>query len=165
MSGTRKRKIILVAVIFLVLPLLLQAAPKVSIRTNGRWRMTIGTTDLTGGAGSDFPGFFESALNEITIDITKLITPTTQWRLDVRRVDSNWHANLRLYVLRTTDGTGDGTISGGAVYQEVTTVDQSFFTGMDDRNNITLQLRLEGMPAQVPEDTYLTDVYYTVTEL
>ncbi len=95
----------------------------------------------------------------MSIDIT---ATSGNWGLDVKKIDTNWHSNLHLHVKRTSDGTGSGTISGGDSYQEVTDIDQSFFSGNSDRSNVNVQLKLTGVSIQVPPDTYTTTIYYTV---
>lgn len=139
-----------------------------TMRITGRW--TIGNIDalsLTGGAGSDFVGSLESAINQIDISITKTTDPIAHpWRMDIKRLDTIWAPGFRLYVRRTADGLGDGTIAGGTVYQEITEVDQSFFSGTGDRTKIELQLKLDGVQvANMHVESYSTTIYYTVTEL
>jgi len=133
----------------------------VNITITGSWAETIDASDLQAGAGSDLIDTYESASNTVAIDI---ITPTN-WRVDVKKSDTNWHANFQLYVRRTSDGSGSGSISGGTSYQEITDTDQSFFNGTLDRSNITGQLELTGVSVQIPVDTYTTTVYYTVVDL
>lgn len=133
----------------------------VSITLTGSWDETIDALDLQAGAGSDLIDTYESASNTVAIDI---IAPTN-WRVDVKKSDTNWHANFQLYVRRTSDGSGSGSISGGTSYQEITDTDQSFFNGTIDRSNITGQLELTGVSVQIPVDTYTTTVYYTVVEI
>ena len=142
------------------------AAPKLSIRVTGKWQENLRANDLSGGAGTDFISPFESAVNEVDITISKTSTPTAPWKLEVRRVDTNWSPDLVLYVKRTSDGTGTGTISDGTSYQEVTTTDTLFFSGTGELSKIELQFRLEGVSAGViTADDYTTEVFYTVTEL
>lgn len=133
----------------------------VSITVTGSWAETIDALDLQAGAGSDLIDTYESASNTVAIDI---IAPTN-WRVDVKKSDTNWPANFQLYVRRTSDGSGSGSISGGTSYQEITDTDQSFFNGTLDRSNITGQLKLTGVSVQIPVDTYTTTVYYTVVEI
>jgi len=133
----------------------------VNITITGSWSETIDASDLQAGAGSDLIDTYESASNTVAIDI---IAPTN-WRVDVKKSDTNWHANSQLYVRRTSDGSGSGSISGGTSYQEITDTDQSFFNGTIDRSNITGQLKLTGVSVQIPVDTYTTTVYYTVVEI
>jgi hypothetical protein len=84
------------------------------------------------------------------------------WALDVKKLDATWHNNLHLYIMRTSDGSGLGTISGGATYQELTDANLSFFSGSNDRSNINIQLKLTGVTITVPPNVYNTTVYYTV---
>ena len=69
-----------------------------------------------------------------------------------------------MYVQRTSDGSGSGSIAGGTSYQEVTDTDVKLFWGQNNRSGIDLQLQLTGVSIQVAPDTYTTTVYYTVTE-
>jgi hypothetical protein len=141
------------------------APPGITIKTVRRWRLTLDAADLIGGGGTDFPVILESAVDEVEIDISKTLGPTAPWRVDVRSTEVNWRPEYRLYVRRSSDGLGDGSIAGGTVYQEITGVDQVFFSGTGDRTKIELQFRLEGVSVGVPLDTYTADVHYTVTEL
>ncbi len=141
-------------------------APKLSIRVTKRWQENLQAKDLTGGAGTDFRSPFESDVNEVDITISKTSTPTAPWKVEVRRVDTNWSPDFVLYVKRTSDGTGTGTISDGTAYQEITTTDTLFFSGTGELRKIELQFRLDGVSAGIiTADDYITEVFYTVTEL
>jgi len=133
----------------------------ITIAVTGSWSETIDASDLAAGAGSDLLSTYESPVDAMSIDIS---ATAGNWGLDVKRIDSNWHGSLYLYAQRTSDGTGSGTITGGESYTEVTTTDQSFFSGNDDRSNVTVQLKLTGVSIQVPIDVYTTSIYYTVTD-
>lgn len=162
-----KRILFIFIILFLVL-FQLFPAPKLTIRVNGKWTITLKVADLVSSAGgSDFAGVLESAVNEISVTISKTTDPiASPWRLDISRVDTTWDPSLVLYARRTGDGTGDGTINGGTVYQEITNTDQIFFDGTGDRSSIDIQLKLSGVSANnLMVTTYAATVYYTVTEL
>ena len=133
-----------------------------NIIVTGSWFLTIDTSYLQSGAGSDLTNPFESASAEIEIE--NKILNKKYWRVDVKKMDNNWHSNFNLYIRRTTDGTGKGWISGGTNYQEITDVDQSYFNGYSNRRNIGNQLKLDNVSVQIPSDTYTTTVYYTVIQ-
>ena len=156
----------LAAIILIVIsPVRLFAPPAISLKVTGKWQAILRATDLTGGAGTDYQTPFESAVDEVKLTITKTAGPTAPWRIDIRRTDVNWDADLTLYAKRSSDGTGDGTISGGTTYQAVTTTDQSFFTGTGDRSQIGLQYQIDGFSVNnLQVDTYETTIYITVTE-
>jgi hypothetical protein len=135
----------------------------VSISVTGDWFETIDETDLAGGAGSDLVSTYESAADQVSIDIAD--APTESWRVDVRKVDTDWHGDLSLYVRRTSDGSGSGSIAGGASYQQISSTYQEFFSGSLDRSGITAQLMLDGVSAAMGCGNYLTTVYYTVVEV
>jgi hypothetical protein len=147
----------------------LMADPRVSavisITATGSWYEVIDENDLESGPGSDLKSTYESAVDEVVIDITGTVGDLDNWRVDVKRVDSNWHSQFHLYDKRTSEGSGTGSISGGTAYQEIGEADQSFFTGSGDRTNIAVQLKLGGMSIQVSPDVYSTDVYYTVVDI
>jgi hypothetical protein len=133
----------------------------ISITATGNWSETIDASDLTAGAGSNLIDTCQSAADAVSIDIA---ATSGNWGLDVKKITSNWHNNLHLHIRRASDGTGSGTISGGDSYQEVTDIDQSFFSGNGDRSNVNIQLKLTGVSIQVPPDVYTATVYYTVSD-
>lgn len=129
------------------------------IIASGGWSTVIGPSDLIGGAGTDI-GDKESAPSAtfLTVSATGF-----NWRVDVRRSDLAWNSNLVLYVQRTSDGTGSGTVFGGTSYAPVGIVDASLFSGNGSRANIGVQYRLHSS-VLVPIGTYSTTVVYTVVQ-
>jgi len=134
----------------------------VSIDVTGSWSLSIDASDLVAGAGSDLIDTYESNSDQIVLDID---VGRGNFRVDVSKINTNWHSDFQLYVRRTSDGTGSGEISGGTSYQEVTDTYQSLFTFKKDRTGINLQLKLSGVSVQVAPDTYTTTVYYTVVKI
>ena len=132
------------------------------ITVTGSWSETIDASDLVAGAGSDLIGIYESNSDQIVLDID---VGRGNFRVDVSKINTNWHSDFQLYVRRTSDGTGDGEISGGTSYQEITDTYQSFFTFKKDRTGINLQLKLCGVSVQVAPDTYTTTAYCTIVKI
>lgn len=140
---------------------LAQAATYITI--SGSWVRVIGTGDLQGGAGSDLNPSYQSAADQITMDVTTLGQWT--WRVDVNRIDSGWNAGFQLFIRRTSGGTsGNGSVSGGTAYLQITTTSQAFVTGQGDRRGITLQKRLDGVSVSIPSGMYTTTIQYTVVD-
>jgi len=137
---------------------------QINITVTGSWSETIDASDLEAGAGSDLIDTYESIAGAVSISISGTTGPSDNWRVDVKKVDTNWDSSFHLYVRRTSDGTG-GSVSGGTAYQEITDVDQSFFDGSDDVGGINIQLKLSGVSVQISPDSYITTVYYTVVDL
>lgn len=147
-------------------------AQQVTITVTGSWSLTIGSSDLQGGAGSDLNSTYQSATNQVSINIDKVVNGNFwdwfvnyNWRVDVEKQDTNWDSRLQLWVHRSGNGFGFGSISGGTNYQQVTNSTTSFFSGSRRRFWITIQYELRNVSVQVPVDTYSTLVIYTVTEL
>jgi len=139
-------------------------AKAINLTAVGSWSRSITSDDLAAGAGSELKGDYESAVDAVSIDISATAGASDSWRIDVKKVDANWHGDFILYIKRTSNGTG-GSISGGIVYQEVTNNSTSFFSGSDDVSGIKAQLKLSGVLIQIPVDTYTTTVYYTVVDI
>lgn len=157
------------AAVFAVL--LVSAAPlgaQLDLQVTGDWTLTLDASDLLPSpqAGADWAGTHEtSGAENPSMTMSNLASNSQPWRIDVRRLDTLWPAGVPLYVRRTSDGTGPGTISGGLTYQAITAVDQSLFTGTGDRSMVDLQLRVEGVAVGVLDvRTYDTEVIYTLTE-
>jgi hypothetical protein len=136
----------------------------IDIVVTGSWVLSIDASDLQAGAGSDLVDTYESAADAVSISISGTTGASDNWRVDVKKVDTDWDSSFYLYVKRTSGGTG-GSVSGGTDYQEITDVDQSFFDGSDDVSGIGIQLKLSGVSVQIPPDTYSTTVYYTVVDI
>jgi len=134
----------------------------VSITVSGSLSLSIDASDLVAGAGSDLIGTYESNSDQIVLDVD---VGKGNFRVDVSKINTNWHSDFQLYVRRTSDGTGSGKISGDTSYQEITDTYQSFFTFKKERTGINLQLKLSGVSVQVAPDTYTTTVYYTVVKI
>ncbi len=132
------------------------------ISITGNWSLVIDASDLQSGAGTDLNPTYFSATDEISIDITNTIT---NWQVTVRGTASNWHGNFTFGLRRTTDGTGFGSISGGTAWLIVSGADQQFFAGSWPRWNIKVQCGLTGISLQIPPDTYIGTLIYTVTEI
>ncbi len=131
--------------------------------TPGSIAMTVDESDLQGGAGSDLIDTYQSASDLIRIKISQ--TSGLRWIVYVRKLDINWHNDLHVFLRRTTDGSGPGTIRDGTSYMELTDVDQQFFRGQRNRNNVRAQAQLTGVSVDIPPDTYSTTIYYTVVDL
>ena len=157
--------VLLFALAFFIVPTALFAQAGITIKVQRRWRLVLRATDLAGGAGTGFASVFESAADEVSVNISKTADPPAAWTVDIRRADSNWDPSVRLYVRRTSDGTEDpANIWDGTEYQEVTTLDQYFFGGTGDRSKVEIQYKVEGVSMALEVDTYLTEITYTVTQ-
>lgn len=137
-----------------------QSGSATDISVIGSWSETIDENDLLAGAGTDLKNSYESPDDQVLITISGT---TGGWRVDIKKVDGNWHADLALSVRRTGSGAG-GSVSGGDTYTEVTATDQPFFTGSGGVSGITAQIKLSGISIQVLLDNYSTTVYYTVVD-
>ena len=156
------------AFFFLVLLLLLvTTAESIDIAATGGWSETVDQLDLVSGAGSQQFDTYESATNATVIDITNTIDKKDAWRVDVRRVDGGgWHGDYTLYLKRTSDGNGQGSIiSGGLSYIEITTTDSEFFSGEGALWNVDTQYQLTGMSISVLPASYSTTIIFTVIDI
>lgn len=132
------------------------------ITVSGRWDLTIDSSDLQGGAGTDLEPTYKSRKKQIRIDVENT---NTNWSVSVQLNPINWHADFRFGVKRTTNGNGPGWISGGTSWMDVTTFDQEFFTGNNRRRKVSVKCRFKDVSVQIPPDLYSMSVIYTVTEL
>lgn len=153
-------------ILFLITFILLffTKAEAIDISATGSWSDTIDASDLQAGAGSNLIDTYESVAGATALTISNTTGNGDNWRVDVRRTDTTWHGNFHLYVKRTSDGTGGGSISGGLDYIEITTIDSQFFSGAGDRNSISLRYQLTGMSVSVPPNAYSTTVTYTIVD-
>jgi hypothetical protein len=138
-------------------------AQAANITIAGSWSRVIGAGDLLGGPGSNLGATYTSATNQVTMGVTT--GANMNWRVDVRRIDTIWHANFVLSIRRTNNGTaGNGTVAGGTTYLQITTTSRTFVTGRNNRTGITLQEQLGGVSVSIPVATYTTTIQYTVVD-
>jgi hypothetical protein len=156
-------KQIFYSIIFILL--VFTKAEAIDITATGSWNRTIDTSDLASGAGSDLIGIYESTVNATVLTVFNTTGNTDNWRIDVRRSDSTWHGDFILYIQRTSDGTGGGSITGGLSYIAIGTTDSQFFSGAGDRSSVNLQYKLTGMSISIPPNTYSTTVVFTIVDV
>lgn len=143
-------------------------AEDVGIRVSGRWRERVNEANLTAGAGSDLNPTYTSETGQFTLLISGFGTDLAiqdAWRVDVRKVDSNWDTALKMFVKRTSNGTGTGQVNGGTSFQEVTNIDQTFFTGSNNRTSLDVQSRITGVSLQITPATYAAGIVFTVVDI
>lgn len=131
-----------------------------SITVSGQWSLNIDQNNLISGPGSDLISTYESATDQVQIDI---LGPDRTWRVDVHRVDINWHSDFILEVRRQPNNR----IVGGLTYQPITPVAIEFFRSRNRRNvrGIQVQFRLSGVTININPDTYSTTVVYTLVNI
>lgn len=134
------------------------AAPKITV--TGSWTQAIGESNLTAGAGSTLTSTYTSSTSAVTLNISN--TGGGAWSVKVRKTDTSWPAGVTLYVKRTANGTGTGTITGGTAFMQVTNSDNSFSSGTKNRTGITCQFQITGMSLNVDPASYLSTVVFTV---
>ena len=134
----------------------------ITITVQGTWAKTVGSADLTAGAGSDLTSTYESSSNQGVLSIG---STAGSWRVDVKKLDTSWDSDLHLEVRRTSDGTGSGSISGGASYVEITGVDTTLCSGDDERSDVDLQLRISGVSVSLGAANFSTTITYTVVDV
>ena len=139
--------------VFLILLLLLAAgappAGGITLTVTGNWNAgTFGTSDLAGGAGTDFRGPLQSPSSQVTITTGRT---RRNWQITVGRSGS-WPTGMRLWIAR----------DGSPTWLEITSAGVLFYTGR--RANVTrCTLRLQPAAAG-GAGTFTLTVIYTVTE-
>jgi hypothetical protein len=94
--------------------LFLAKAEAIDLSATGEWNETVNESDLVFGAGSNLVDTYTSTTDATNITVSNCIEDSDNWRVDVRRVDEGgWHGDFTLYVKRTSDGMGTGSVSGG----------------------------------------------------
>jgi len=148
----------------------------------GSWDLTLSQADLQDGAGSDFNHTYESAVDQVLVEIYRFYfiwgsgTRTWNWAIDVNKSDTDWDSSLEVWARRTGDGqcSYTYTITGGQTYQRITDITTEFFTGSITgsgswflfllANNIPIQYQIRGVSATLIAKTYTTSIVYTVRD-
>lgn len=140
------------------------SASAVDIYAAGGWTFVIDSSYLVGGAGSDLMKSFESKLDATVINITSTGGSGDAWQVQVRKSGVSKLHGVTLYVKRTGDGSGSGTVSGGSSYVAVETSDTDFFEGSGDRMGITVQYKVSDISINVPPGNYSATIIFTVVD-
>lgn len=140
-------------------------AQGVDVTMGGSWHAVIDASNLVSGAGSDLQSEIESPPGAINVSISNALLA---WSLYVRLADAG-HENVKIYVRRTSAGSGISVISGGSNYMEITNSDSLFFSGLiggtiviGGSSNIGLQFKITGLSRDIPPATYLSSIVFTV---
>jgi len=158
------RRIIVLTAISLFL-LSSSAEAVITITASGGWTtQVVSATNLIAGAGSDLNSTYQSTAGITTINIAGCKNKSDTWRVDVSRVNATWDASLSVYVRRTSDGTGTGSITGGLTYIQVTTANTAFFNGAGDRTTVGVQYQVTGVSLNVPPSNNSTSVVFTIVD-
>jgi len=139
--------------------LLCGIAQGADITTLGSWTETITAANLVAGAGSDLQSSYESTSGTTTVSVHG---PPGNWTVLARRGAGSWHSNVTLYIKRTSDGVGTGTISGGEAYVELTGSDTAIFTCTNQRISVAMQYKLTGVSCDITPSTYSAPIIFTV---
>ncbi len=141
-------------------------AQAIDISAAGGWSESVDQSDLIFGPGSELIEVYESTTGGTVIDVTNCTDDSDNWRIDVRRIDDGgWHEDLILYLKRTSDGNGGGSVSGGLSYLEITTTDTQLFSGTGNRTGIDLQYKLTGMSTDVSPENYSQTIVFTLVDV
>ncbi|MBA3028297.1 MAG: hypothetical protein FP816_05700 [Desulfobacteraceae bacterium] len=123
---------------------------------------TINSSELIFGPEIILPSTYTSSSNAVTMNINA--NGNESWMVHVSKNNSIWDPRLRLYIRRTGNGSGTGTISGGTSFQEITSLNQTFFSGRKKYSNIPVQFQLTGVSLYIPPSSNITTITYTITE-
>ena len=124
--------------------------------------MGLDGANLSGTAGSDFVSTHTSASNAVIIDIADAVDQFEVWYIDINKVEGTWDESLTISAIRTTDGTGLGTISGGTALMEITDTATRFFQGAGNRSSIHIQLVLDGESVTLGAGDLSLQIVYTL---
>jgi len=159
-AGWHFRLALRLGLIFLILPPFVFGA--IALTITGSWSFTLSSGNLQGGAGSEFTTEYESASNQVLLKVGGAGGNT--WRVDVQRVDTSWPSTVTLYVRRTGNGTGKGTIYDGTTYHLVTTTTTTWMTGAGDRDQVPLQEKVGSLSVSIGQATFTTAIRYTLVQ-
>jgi hypothetical protein len=128
------------------------------LTSSGDWLESVNASNLIAGAGSDLQPLQSMA----GVTILNVGNAPGNWRVKARRSAGQWNGNITVWVRRTSDGSGSGTIGGGTTFVELGATDVDLFSGTLNRGNISLQFKVTGLNRTVPPDTYTSSIIFSV---
>lgn len=160
-----RKKLVNYFALLLTTVLLSPAAYAINLSSNGSNSFNIGSSDLSGGAGTDLVDTYYSGLEDVRISITG--SDWNYWQVTAKLSQNTWDSNLTVAVKRTSNGStaGGGFVENGTDYLVLTTNEQNFFNGRRDHQLVGIQTRLSNVSLQVPpRDDYSAGIVFTVRE-
>lgn len=118
-------------------------ADSLELSTSGGWFLTVNEYDLTSGAGSNLKDTFLSPADATLIDVQA--SPKMSWTVYAKLNTSSVNTNLKVYVRRTSDGQGSGSIEGGEHFILLREGNNRFFSGIGQQKGITIQYMAKGI--------------------
>ncbi len=115
-------------------------------------------------AGEDHANSYTIS-NQSTMDITMGgFFGGTDWYVNVKKVNIEWHSDLELRVRRSGTGFGifGGFVESGESFSRIRNNERSFVRGSGWVFAIPLEYRITGMSVTLPAKTYSTQVVYTI---
>ncbi|MBN1410942.1 MAG: hypothetical protein JW969_08855 [Spirochaetales bacterium] len=156
-TGRKLKIIILITILF---PLCITSGANVNIKlgNNATWTVTI---DSVTSPGMDVTNEYYSG--DTAYYFTTINTNKTNWRIDMDRTTGSWNGSIRLSVIRLTDGTGAGSVTGGdTTYVLIDGTTREFFHGDQDRADVYFRYRIDQVTASVLNyTTYSTTITFT----
>lgn len=133
-----------------------------TISVTGNWSPSV-TTLTTAGAEYSSSNI-TSLANQSNVTINA--TGSQSWIVKVSKIDSDWNPSLTLWIRKTGDGAGNGSISpiGATTFTQLTAIDQEIFRGTRKRDTpVPIEYEIRGVSVLVPAKAYSTTIMYTIT--
>lgn len=141
------------------------SARAMDLAVSGAYDVSVSAVDLTAGAGSPLPSTVTSATSEVLLDVAATTGAADAWRVDVRRIDGVWDPDIRVWIRRTGEGSGPGTVTDGTAWVEVGPTLVPFFSGTADCGSTPVQIRITGLSLAVPPGALATVLQYTLVDV
>lgn len=128
---------------------------------SGPWFMSIGSTHLEAGAGSEFLSPVSSDTFIAVLAISN--TGGANWNLSIAREgnEAQWPAGVSIS-LRRSGGSAEAGIIDGLTFRALTSDLQPFFSGSGDYANVEILVRLDGVTTHTPPGFYSLAIRYAV---
>jgi len=133
---------------------------------NGKHVELINRTDLSAGVGSPILGVFESAPGTASVVIHTGTKRAKPWDVSVHSAQFRGSRDdFRIYIKRTDNGRGKGTITGGTDYIGIFKGgDTKLFSGTKCRDDIGIQIKVVCDPLVLFDAKhYLERLLYTLS--
>jgi hypothetical protein len=114
--------------------------------------------------GSDRTPELTITSGTLTISIANANT-CSNWEVSVVR-DNTINTDLRLYVIRTSEGIGapESSIEQASLanYVEITALPQTFMRGVNNRSSIQISYKITGISVNMDASRYLSNITFSV---
>ncbi|MBN2542783.1 hypothetical protein JXI42_07925 [bacterium] len=129
------------------------AYAEIKLTVSGNVNLALDKKDIAKNTTNVFEVTHPAIIDAVALNVSDS-HQDSKWTVKVKLADSDWASDFEVFIKRTSDGNGAGSIEGEREYQLITDSYEELFQGEGDRSNVTVQFKLAGASENLPAGQY-----------